>query len=40
MEELRAWHAAIVDGAPVVNTLEDARADLALLGAIGRKAIG
>ena len=40
VEELRAWHAAIVDGAPVVNTLEDARADLALLGAIGRKAIG
>jgi predicted dehydrogenase len=40
VEELKTWHAAIVNGTPVINTLEDARADLALLGAIGRKAIG
>jgi len=38
VEELNAWHAAIVDGAEVVKTVEQARADMALLAAIGRKA--
>ncbi len=40
VEELRAWHASIADGAPVTNSVEDARADMALLGALGRKAFG
>ncbi len=40
VEELRAWHTAIVDKARVVNTVEHARTDMALLGAIGRKAFG
>jgi predicted dehydrogenase len=40
VEELRAWHASITEGALVVNPVEDARTDMALLGAIGRKAFG
>ena len=40
VEELRAFHTSIVDGARVLNPVEDARADMALLGAIGRKAFG
>jgi predicted dehydrogenase len=40
VEELRAWHASIMDGARVMNPVEDARADMALLGALGKKAFG
>ncbi|MEO8669103.1 MAG: hypothetical protein ABI399_11345 [Bauldia sp.] len=40
VEELKGWWSAIVDGAPVVNTVEHARRDMALLGAFARKAIG
>ncbi len=40
VEELKAWHAAITEAAPVENRVEDARADVALLSALGRKAFG
>ena len=40
VEELKGWHAAITGGAPVVNPVEDARADMALLGALAKKAFG
>jgi predicted dehydrogenase len=40
VEELRAWHASIAEGARVLNPVEDARTDMALIGAIGRKAFG
>jgi predicted dehydrogenase len=39
VEELRAWHAAIVSGASIVNPIEDARRDMVLLGAMGRVAL-
>jgi predicted dehydrogenase len=38
--ELRGFHAAICDGAPVRTTAEDARADVALLVSAFRKAGG
>ena len=40
MEELRAWHAAIAEGATPVNTVEEARRDVVLLGQFARKAFG
>jgi predicted dehydrogenase len=40
VEELKAWWRAVVEGAPVENPVEDARRDMELLGAFGRKAIG
>jgi predicted dehydrogenase len=39
VEELKAWWRAITMGEPVRNTLEAARRDLALLAALGRKAL-
>jgi predicted dehydrogenase len=39
VEELRGWWRAINEGEPVRNTLEAARRDLALLEALGRKAL-
>ena len=39
VEELKGWWRAIVEGAPVRNTLEAARRDLALLAALGRHAL-
>jgi hypothetical protein len=39
VEELKGWWRSIVEGAPVVNPVEDARRDMALLGAFGRQAI-
>jgi predicted dehydrogenase len=38
--ELKAWWNAIVGDAPVRNTVEAARRDLALLAALGRRAMG
>lgn len=38
VEELKAWHAAITEGAPVVNTVEQAMTDLTLLAAFARLA--
>jgi predicted dehydrogenase len=40
VEELKAWHGAIARGAAPVNSIEEARGDMALLGAFGRKAFG
>jgi predicted dehydrogenase len=40
VEELLGWWSAIVEGAAVVNTVEAARRDMALLGALGRVAVG
>jgi predicted dehydrogenase len=40
VEELKGWWSAIVEGAPVVNTVEHARRDMALIGAFARKALG
>ena len=40
VEELKAWWRAIVEGAPVENSLEEARRDIALLAAMGRVAAG
>jgi predicted dehydrogenase len=40
VEEMRAWHAAITEGAQVANTIEEARRDMILLAAMGRRAIG
>jgi predicted dehydrogenase len=39
VEELKGWWRAIVEGAPVRNTLEAARRDLALLATLGRQAL-
>ena len=39
VEELKGWWRAIVEGAPVRNTLEAARRDLALLATLGRHAL-
>jgi predicted dehydrogenase len=39
VEELKGWWRAITEGEPVRNTLEAARRDLALLAALGRKAL-
>lgn len=39
VEELKGWWRAIVEGAPVRNTLEAARRDLALLADLGRHAM-
>jgi predicted dehydrogenase len=39
VEELKGWWRAIVERAPVHNTLEAARRDLALLAALGRQAM-
>ena len=40
VEELRDWWRAIVEGAKVSNTVEQARRDLVLLGKLARKALG
>ncbi len=40
VEEMEAWHAAIDGGAPVVNTVEQAGADMALFAKFGRLALG
>jgi predicted dehydrogenase len=40
VEELRAWHAAIAEGAISLNTVEEARRDMVLIGKLGRKAFG
>ncbi len=40
VEELRAWHAAIAGEAATLNTVEEARRDMVLLGKLGRKAFG
>lgn len=40
IEEMRAWHAAIVGEGKPSNSIEEARHDMALLGALGRKAVG
>jgi hypothetical protein len=39
VEELKGWWHAMTKGEPVRNTLEAARRDLALLAALGRKAL-
>ncbi|HEY7687110.1 MAG TPA: Gfo/Idh/MocA family oxidoreductase [Dongiaceae bacterium] len=39
VEELKGWWRSIAEGAPVRNTLEAARRDLALLAALGRRAL-
>jgi predicted dehydrogenase len=38
VEELRSWHASIAEGARAMNPVEEARTDMALLAALGRKA--
>lgn len=40
VEEMRAWHAAIIGEGEPANSIEEARRDMTLLGAIGRRAIG
>jgi hypothetical protein len=40
VEEIRAWHAAIIGERQPVNSIEEARRDMGLLTAFGRKAIG
>jgi predicted dehydrogenase len=40
VEEMRAWHAAIVGERPPINPIEEARRDMALLAAFGRRAVG
>ena len=39
VEELKGWWRAIVEGAPVVNPVEDARRDMALLAAFAKRAM-
>ena len=39
IEELKAWHAAIVDGAPVVNTVEQAGVDMGLFATFAKLAL-
>ncbi len=39
VEELKAWHAAIVDGGAVVNTVEQAETDMGLLATFARLAL-
>ena len=40
VEEMRGWWRAVVQKDFVVNPVEDARRDMALLSAIGRRAAG
>jgi hypothetical protein len=40
IEELRAWHNAIVADGPVTNTVEEARRDMSIVGEFGRRALG
>jgi predicted dehydrogenase len=40
VEELKAWHAAITEGKPVVNTVEQATRDIELLAGFARLANG
>lgn len=40
VEELKAWHAAITEGAPVVNTVEQAALDMGLFATFARLALG
>lgn len=40
VEELKSWHSAITNGTPVLNTVEQARTDLALLAGFARLAAG
>ena len=40
VEEMKGFRLAVVEGAPVTNTVEDARRDMALLSAFARRAIG
>ena len=39
VEELKGWHAAIVDGAPVVNTVEQAGTDMGLFATFAKIAL-
>lgn len=39
VEELKAWHAAITDGTPVVNTVEQAETDIRLLASFAQLAM-
>ena len=39
IEELKAWHAAITEGAPVVNTVEQAGVDMGLFATFARMAL-
>ncbi len=39
VEELKAWHAAIVEGAPVVNTVEQAATDMGLFATFAKMAL-
>ncbi len=40
LEEMRAFHAAVADDGPRLNTVEDAGADMRLLAELGRLALG
>jgi hypothetical protein len=40
VEEMRAWHAAIIGERQPLNSIEEARRDMELLAAFGRKSLG
>ena len=40
VEEMRRFHAAVTRQAPPANTVEEAGSDIALLAALGRRALG